>query len=675
MINGAFGVFTLFFALFCSVSTFSADSPAELYGKGRAVQSLALSPDGERIAYLTSVDGVDGLVVSAVDGRDGFRLPSPELKLRSVEWSGPNHVLLYASETQTNYGFRDPNIEFWGVFSVDVRNRELVQLLARNRNMDLQGSLADVRAKTWDENGTVYMAARTSNLGRSDPSLGVIGYSRGNVDLYEVDGNTGRGSRISKGSENTDQWIVRPDGRVVARVDFLNKTNRYRVLAPEGGVIGRNWDTIFSEETEIPNMSIYGTTQSGDSLVFGTRYTTDRYALFTMSTSDGAIAPTALYEHEYVDVSSIIVDDYTGEVVGAEITYAAREQQFFQGQFVAVVNAVKQALPEGHRVYLESWDMDRKKFVLFAQSNTNAGMYLLMNVETGNLDVIARAHPDLTPVHLSPVSPFVYQTRDGVNIQGYLTVPANTKAENLPLVVMPHGGPEARDELRYDWWQQFMASRGYAVVQMNFRGSSGYGVGFSAAGYREYGGVMQDDVTDAVHHLIEEGIADPSRICIVGGSYGGYAALAGAAYTPDLYKCAVSYSGLSDLNLKMSWVRKRWGVKSWIYEYWVSRMGEPGDDLKARSPAHAADQITADILLIHGKDDTVVDLEQSEVMAEALKDAGKSYAFIVLDGEDHWLSTDSTRIAMLEALDEFLAKHLWTDSPEQDTAAANQTDT
>ena len=529
-----------------------------------------------------------------------------------------------------------------------------VQLLRKNRNMDLQTSLAGVRAKKWDENGTVFMSARTRAGGRQSPTVGVAGYTRGRVDLYEVDGESGRGRRVTRGGENTDQWVVKPDGTVVARIEQLDKSNRYRIMAPQG----RGWETIFAEETDIPNLEVYGTNQSGDSLIIGTRLVTDRYALFDMSVTDGTISPTALYEHEDVDVSRAIVDDYTGEVIGAEIKNVAREQQFFLGQFVAVVNAVRNALPEGQRVYIESWDRNRERFILFAESASESGYYVLFDIRTGQLSLISRAYPHIKAEHLSPVTPFTYKTRDGVTLQGYLTVPANAEEKSLPLVVMPHGGPEARDELGYDWWQQFLASRGYAVVQMNFRGSWGYGTGFSQAGYREWGGKMQDDVTDAVTYLIDQGIADPERVCIVGGSYGGYSALVGAAFTPDLYRCAVSYSGTSDLTRKLRWARKRFGPKSSTYEYWLSRMGEPGEAVDNRSPALAADRIKADILLIHGKDDTVVALEQSEVMAEALEDAGKSYEFVVLDGEDHWLSTEETRIAMLEAIGTFLSKHL-----------------
>ena len=204
----------LFLCFFGAHSGKAAGSAAELYGKGREIESVAISPDGTRIAYLSAQDGVTGLVVQPLNGELGFMLPGPEVKLREVEWSGPNHVLLYASQTETEVFFASPLIEFWGVFSVDVRSRELVQLLGKNRNMDLQTSLAGVSAKKWDENGTVFMSARTRAGGRLDPTVGVAGYTRGRIDLYEVDGESGRGRRVARGGENTDLSVIKTNGTV-----------------------------------------------------------------------------------------------------------------------------------------------------------------------------------------------------------------------------------------------------------------------------------------------------------------------------------------------------------------------------------------------------------------------------------------------------------------------------
>jgi dipeptidyl aminopeptidase/acylaminoacyl peptidase len=196
---------------------------------------------------------------------------------------------------------------------------------------------------------------------------------------------------------------------------------------------------------------------------------------------------------------------------------------------------------------------------------------------------------------------------------------------------------------------------------MNFRGSEGYGSKFENAGDEEWGAKMQDDVTDAVKHLVDTGVADASKVCIVGGSYGGYSAMAGAAFTPDTYKCAVAFAPVTDLKQFIAWKGKQYGADSSTYEYWIDIIGHPtekGDMLEARSPVNAADKVTADVLLIHGKDDTVVPLVHSEKMYDALKKAGKPVQFVKLDGEDHWLSTEKTRIEMLKLLETFLAKHL-----------------
>lgn len=275
MLRSAFGAAALLCLL--AGSSFAANNQAELYGKGRAIRSLVISPDGTQIAYISIKDGIEGLAVGPISG-GGFRVPSSDLKLRNVEWSGPNHVLLYASATKTMRAFASPLIEFWGAFSLDIRSKEIVQLLARNKGLGLQSSLSNVRAKKWDENGTVLMAARTTADRRNLGSGGAIGRGATKADLFEVDGTSGRGTRISKGGENTDQWVVRPNGTIIARVDHFDRSDSYRILAPEDGALGRRWNTIFSEEANIPNMTVLGTDRSGESLIISTYQTTGRCA-------------------------------------------------------------------------------------------------------------------------------------------------------------------------------------------------------------------------------------------------------------------------------------------------------------------------------------------------------------------------------------------------------------
>jgi dipeptidyl aminopeptidase/acylaminoacyl peptidase len=268
-------------------------------------------------------------------------------------------------------------------------------------------------------------------------------------------------------------------------------------------------------------------------------------------------------------------------------------------------------------------------------------------------------YPALADAPLGEVRSLSYKARDGTSIPAYLTLPPGAAQKNLPLVVLPHGGPEARDEYEFQWWPQFLATRGYAVLQPQFRGSTGYGDAFRRAGYGQWGGLMQDDVTDGVKAMIEQGIADPKRVCIVGASYGGYAALAGAAFTPDLYRCAVSVSGVSDLPAMLGTERTQSGDESNSVAYWKESIGSPYDkNVIERSPARAAQQVRIPILLIHGLDDTVVPIAQSETMARELDKAGKPYSFVKLTGEDHWMSRAETRLEIMKEIEKFLGSNL-----------------
>jgi dipeptidyl aminopeptidase/acylaminoacyl peptidase len=313
----------------------------------------------------------------------------------------------------------------------------------------------------------------------------------------------------------------------------------------------------------------------------------------------------------------------------------------------------------GRYVEIVSRSADNKRIVVEADGASAPTTYYLVDYSAKTADIVGEQFPALADKPQGTVRRFEYAARDKYALFGYFTVPLGAEEKNLPLVVLPHGGPESDDTPWFDWWSQFLASRGYAVLRPQFRGSTGLGDAHRLAGRGQWGRRMQDDITDGVRALIAQGIVDPKRVCIVGASYGGYAALAGAAYTPDLYVCAVSVSGVSDLTEMLAWNEKMGGDQSDSFYYWRDSIG---DSLDARiaetSPARSARTFRAPILLLHGTNDSVVPFDQSQMMANALKAAGKPVELIPLEGEDHWLSSSATRIRMLSEVEKFLAANL-----------------
>jgi dipeptidyl aminopeptidase/acylaminoacyl peptidase len=279
--------------------------------------------------------------------------------------------------------------------------------------------------------------------------------------------------------------------------------------------------------------------------------------------------------------------------------------------------------------------------------------YDLMDIKTHHAERVGEVYEGLgAPLEVKRID---YAAADGLKIPAYLTLPRGKEPKNLPLIVFPHGGPRARDTAQFDWWAQAMASQGYLVLQPNFRGSS-LTMSHVSAGFGEWGRKMQTDLSDGVRHLVKQGMADPQRVCIVGASYGGYAALAGVTLDPGIYRCAVSVAGISDLKHMLQQSDSDTSER----RFWNRYMGVTGPSdplLQQISPIKHIDSINVPVLLIHGKDDTVVTFDQSRDMYDAMKHARKDVEMVTLKNEDHWLSRGETRLQMLQASVAFLRAH------------------
>jgi dipeptidyl aminopeptidase/acylaminoacyl peptidase len=359
-----------------------------------------------------------------------------------------------------------------------------------------------------------------------------------------------------------------------------------------------------------------------------------------------------------LDVDSILTDPLTLAPAGAAVGGASQPVTWFDAALAKRVGALERSF-RGQRVAIASRSADGMRVIATVDSPSRPPVHYLVDFAKGGADIVGESYPQLAQAALGDVSVFEYKARDDYPLVAYLTLPPGREAQKLPLVVLPHGGPESRDDHAFDWLAQFLATRGYAVVQPQFRGSTGFGEAHRLAGYRQWGKRMQDDVSDAVAALVGKGIADAGKTCIVGWSYGGYSALAGAAFTPELYACAASIAGVSDLPTMVGQERADGGDESNAVNYWKDHIGSQYDEaVIAASPARAAGNVRAPVLLLHGKSDTVVPVIQSRLMDQALRKAGKTVTLVEIDGEDHYMSMSETRVRMLRELEAFLAKYL-----------------
>jgi dienelactone hydrolase len=329
-------------------------------------------------------------------------------------------------------------------------------------------------------------------------------------------------------------------------------------------------------------------------------------------------------------------------------------------QFATDYRLLREKLPDGD-IYLTSSTADERLHLVSVTSDVDPGATYLYNRETGDVSFLYRPRPNLPTEHLAPMAPVRYTARDGLEIPAYLTLPKGLEARNLPVVILPHGGPWARDTWGYDSYAQFLANRGYAVFQPNFRGSTGYGKKFLNAGNKEWGtGAMQHDITDGVKYLIEKGIADSERIAIFGGSYGGYATLAGLAFTPELYAAGISYVGPSSIITLLNSIPPYWAPVRKIFSVRVGDLDDPMDKerLMQQSPLFSASNITAPLLVVQGANDPRVKKNESDQIIVALRELGREVEYIVAPDEGHGFTGRENRIAFTVAMEKFFADHL-----------------
>lgn len=641
----------------CISAARAAPPPVEAFAALPAVSNLDISPDGNLIAWADQTDVEPRLAVFDLAAKR-YRLRfsvGKTGKLRNVRWADDRIVLVEISALDLKKPLRDQRFEIWRTYAVNVENGTSHDLLMKGGERRFVTG-ATVYATHIGKPGKVVMSTFDFAAGayREEAGTRLAGHARDSgwiSGLYEVDTATGKGTVIEQGTSLTDGWAVDAEGQAVARSEWDPVTARYWIVA-----LGKaSRPEIYSRKGR-GDMQLQGLTEDRKSILAIAPNDAGKRVLWAIAL-DGS-GRNVFYEDPADDAEAVKFDPYTGRPLAVWIGGSQRQFHWFdkvtEARFASLSRAFKDAW-----VRADGSSADGQRTVVHVDSPSKPAVYYVVDFAKGTADIVGEEYPALAGAALGEVREISYAARDGTSIPTFLTLPPAIEAKKIPLVVLPHGGPEGEDDWGFDWWAQFLATRGYAVLQPQFRGSTGHGDAFRRAGYHQWGRLMQDDVTDGVKAMIALGIADASRVCIVGASYGGYAALAGAAFTPDLYKCAVSVAGVSDLPEMLYTVKSRDSDESDAFRYWLESIGQPSDPaVIERSPARAADGIKIPILLLHGLDDTVVPIAQSERMARELEKHGKSFTFVKLNGEDHWLSRADTRLQMLQEIGRFLAKNL-----------------
>jgi len=623
----------LWLVLCASVAQADAAPPLEAFGALPVFGQASLSPDGKHLAVIRPINGETTVYIHEVANLKAVphAVAVPGAVAEGVLWPNNDRLICIFRKNQKEVYSRDV-YEWSRAVSVDVDGGSPVVLLGNQPTLKLNTNGAAIVDTPPEDPNHVYMLAIESWR----PSL------------FRVDVATGAGELVMRSPEGTTTLLMdghgNPFGRIEQDAGLKNHIfigNHEAGMFDSKGGSGLEFEGV-AESAGTP-IAVKSTSVNG---VTG---------LYTWGLPQGV--GTILFADPKFDIDDVITDERTRRIIG--VTYAddRMRSHYFDPAIQHLQEELEAALP-GQSVSIVSKDAAGAIYLVEADGPRNPPSLLLFTPATNELKTIVFAYPDLRPADLGVMKPYAYKARDGLDIPAYLTLPPGREPHNLPTIVLPHGGPEARDMLRFDWLTQFLASRGYAVLQPNFRGSAGYGRSFTTAGDGEWARKVQFDVQDGVKKLIDDKIADPKRICIVGWSYGGYMALAGATFSPDLYACAASFAGLSDLNRAFYSGSK---FESEALSVWERRVGGSRSDtgnLNAQSPAKHADQVKAPVLLMHSDKDVTVPIEQSKFEADALKSAGKPVQFITMDGDDHQLSYAKTRIQMLTELEKFLAANI-----------------
>jgi len=622
--------------------------PLSLYGNLPGVERAAISASGDRVAIIGLVNDARTLVILDQNKKPLAALAVGNVKVRGLYWVGDDRILLYKSDTvKLGAGFTTDRTELYSMLVIPVDTMKTWMVFENNPRITggVRGfyGFQQREGRYFGYFGGIAMDGDF----RSGPYLKSTAKA-----LFEVDLQNGKATMIAPRYEGDGfrDWVIGAGGTVRATLDFVSGSGAWKTRNAKK-------DEIAKGNNPLGRVNLVGVGATPGTIILAEERDGEGERWFEIPEAGGE--PREILPGASID--SAYFDEETRQMVGWREEGDVPSYHFSDGFRQKVANATVKAFPN-LSVHIKDWNKAFDQLLVMTEGPGDPQTWWRVNIRTGSANEIGTSYP-MDGAAVGPMRMVRYKAADGLEIPAVLTLPPGREAKNLPVVILPHGGPSLRDYPGFDWWAQAFASRGYVVLQPNFRGSTGYGLAFQQAGHRQWGRKMQSDISDGLAYLAAQGIVDPKRACIVGASYGGYAALAGVTLQQGLYRCSVAVAGVSDV-AKMAITDIRESGSDKALKLALAEEIGAKSDLRAISPVTFAAKADAPVLLIHGKDDLVVPFEQSRVMEAALRAAGKPVQMVTLPGEDHWLSRSSTRLAMVEASVGFVMMHNPPDAPK-----------
>ncbi|WP_265587252.1 alpha/beta hydrolase family protein [Sphingomicrobium arenosum] len=595
-----------------------------------SLKSPRLSPNGQLVAsYLHEEDGDTIVLMDASDSERASPIDMGGIHLRDLQWADDHRLLLSVLRPERVRGF---DFHSQRLVVLDIRNGDMVVADPKSRGL-VTGRVLHI-----DEEGDFAIVASEDRVGET-PTVKRIDLATGDAEILERDRH--------------DVWRWAVDSEGVVRAGIAVEDGKYRIYYRQReGEDLRKIKGRIDERTNVTLDSMHFGLPGADAVVV-TNADSDRFAAYRFDFETGEVGDK-IFEHETADLDDVIFDgDY--RITGFTYQDDRPRTHWIDEDYAALQAKLDRALPDRNNVILD-FSRDNGRVLLFSSGPTAPGTYFVLDEAERTMAPIISRFPDVDAERLSPTRSVTYAARDGLDIPAYLTLPKGGAQEGLPLILMPHGGPYARDDWGYDPLVQLFASRGYAVFQPQFRGSTGRGRAFVEAGFGEWGRGMQDDLDDGVDWLAAQGLVDPARVCIVGSSFGGYAAMWGAIRNPERYRCAVSHAGVSDLDRAVRHTKRAMSAKRYFRDWRDSIRGMERLDLDQYSPIEQAERLSVPLFLSHGEKDGIVDVDQTTRFARALERAGKPFTLRLYPDGGHSLDQDEL-IDYMQRISAFVAEH------------------